>query len=139
MDQPKFMKNPASSRWLKRDLVRKVDELQEYIQTTREDLINKAITTNEYRELGATLPRTRWYGVAYIGWGTWEEDVFFTEAPSPEDAINAFEKAIKDGDFTGHGSDNPNDRTMWPNTDERILVYEANEVGEYRKTRWEKI
>ena len=81
----------------------------------------------------------QWFGVAYIGWGTWQEDVYFVEAATPVDAIGEFEDAIENGDFEGHGYNLPNDRSLYPSTDERILVYEIKEYAEYRKTKWEKV
>ena len=116
---------------LKPDLIGLVLSLQEVVKITR---LDEKSETGEPNAL-----KNRWFGVAYIGWGTWEEDVFFVEAATPVDAIGEFEDAIENGDFEGHGYNLPNDRSLYPSTDERILVYEISEYAEYRKTKWEKV
>ena len=87
---------------------------------------------------GLVKSEARWYGVAYIGWGSWDEDVFFVESVTPEGAIEQFEDAVKKREFEGHGALNVDDRCLF-GQDERILVYEISEYAEYRRTKWEKI
>jgi len=135
MDQPKFMNNPKSSRWYKADLQLQVSALQTYIQEMNKEKYDDYADATDREETRID----QWYGVAYIGWGSHEDDMYFVEAPTPTKAIELFEQAIKEGWFEGHGAHNKEERSMWPSTDERILVYEITECGEYRKTRWEKV
>lgn len=80
------------------------------------------------------------YLVGWIGWGSVEEDLYQLEAASVEDAINLFVTACREGDFIGHGADNLNERRIWPETEEYILVYAMAELGQYRREpRWEKV
>jgi hypothetical protein len=103
------------------------------------DLERQIDATTKERVVETQPAQDRWYGVAYIGWGSWEQDVFFIEAFTPEDAIDLFEDAIKNGNFDGHGAHNLDDRCIF-GQDERILVYEIAEHAEYTvKKKWEKI
>lgn len=139
MKQPGFMKNPASSRWYKHDLQKQVTLLQAYIHEMNVHEKNK----DKYDDAAdAAAKPHRWFGVAYIGWGTWNEDVFFVEAHTPEDAIELFEEEIEKGYFDGHGAVNKRDRSLFDDHPDTILVYEVFETGEYQaqtEITWKKV
>jgi hypothetical protein len=80
------------------------------------------------------------YLVGWIGWGSVEEDLYQINAASAEDAIDGFLAACRDGMFDGHGAHNLAERSIWPDTDEHILVYAMAELGQYRRVpQWEKV
>jgi len=113
-------------------------------KTTKQEVINYAKrlegSLKAYRE-GYVNDVPQWFGVAYIGWGTWEEDVYFVEVDSPIEAIKEFEKAVESGEFIGHGADNERDRKWIIGDEDRVLVYNVVEIGDYRRVvehRWEK-
>lgn len=110
-------------------------QLVEYVREI-EDIV--CAYRNEYYAKGE-----KWFGVAWIGWGSWEEDVYFCEAITPKEAIQKFLAAMKDDTFMGHGYYNENDRKVYGHSDSpTILVYVINEIGWYREvpteTEWEK-
>ena len=125
-----------SSKMTKSKLVDQVMVLQAYIDETEslaratDMAVNKEIASSEFDGLN-------WFGVAFIGWGTWEDDVFVVNASSPQQAIVEFEDMIERGHWSGHG-ENPDERHLWGQPD-RIIVYTMVEEGEYQRGGWEKV
>ena len=75
-----------------------------------------------------------WYAVGFFGWGTHEEDLFYVETHDPIDAIQQFKEEVAKGFFTGHGSDNVEDRKSHPydaDTPETVLVYKMVDLGRF--------
>ncbi len=125
--QPLVPRNIKS--YTKPDLIKYVHELEDIVCAYRKEYYAKG---------------EKWFGVAWIGWGSWEEDVYFCEAITPKEAIQKFLAAHKDDTFIGHGYDNEYDRKVFGfGSESTILVYVINEIGWYRevptKTEWEKV
>lgn len=130
-ERPDFMQNPRSTRWNKSHLVKQVEKLQMYVH--EQELEERVAKVEPFR---------KWYGVAFIGWGSWEEDVFFVEAIGPDDAIRLFEEEIEHHHWDGHGASNPRDRSIFDGQPDTILVYEISEHAEYQAekvTTWRKV
>lgn len=135
VEKPEFMQNPRSTRWNKSHLVKQVEKLQMYVH-------EQELAERDSAAVKSVLHPLRWYGVAYIGWGSWEEDVFFVEAIGPDDAIRLFEEEIEHHHWDGHGAHNERDRSIFDGQPETILVYEISEHAEYqamKTTTWRKV